>query len=1733
MTFERGAISAPLTIDATGSVTTTTGDVTTISGATSIVSGGLLDVRSDGGGTSELNMTGAVTNDGTIRLVASAGTPSVTLDLDNSGSIDNTGTIIASLNSGGTRVIRDGSITNNATGLIDIDVDTTFNNVGLTNNASSTLTVQTGDTLNLDDSTFVYNGGTVDGSGTIAFSSGTSTMTLNAGLSFSTVDLIIGTAAGAVGNVGGSTLTLANFTDFDRGTISAPLVIDSGGSLTSTLNNVATISGTTQINSGGTLVVSSTGGGTTLLNVSGAITNAGTISLTSLAGSPTVTLDLDTTGSIANAGTIDLDPGAGGTRVIQDGSITNNATGLIDVDTDTTFNNVALTTNASSTLTVQTGDTLNLDDSTFVYNDGTINGAGTIAFSSGTSTMTLNTGLLFSTLDLVIGTSAGAVGNVDGAGTLTLANTTAFDRGVISAPLTIDNGGTVSSTLNNVATISGATSILSGGTLEINSTGGGTTHLNVSNGSIANAGTIRLIATSGTPTVTLDLDSTGIIANTGTIDLDPGVGGTRVIRDGAIGNNPGGLIDVDNNTTFNAIVYVNNTGSTLTIQTGDTLNLDDSTFDYFGGTVNGAGTLAFSSGTSTLTLHADLTFSTLGLTLGTSSGAVGNVDGSSTLTIANNTIFDRGTISAPLTIDNGGTVSSTLNNVATISSATQINSGGTLEVNATGGGTTLLNVSGAITNDGTIALIATSGTPSVTLDVTGGSLTNNGTIHAQAGVGGTRTITSDNLISAAGSVINVDADLTIAMGASGSFDSAGAVDVASGTTLAFTGSNAATDTIDFQAAGTVTVNAGGVLDTNGLDITNRGTTTVGGSLITDGADFAMTSGSILNVTGASGAADFTVGALNSVSGGTVNFVGGANGVTFNGALGTIGIMNFDDSVLLNLTADIDNNEGVVGVDTGTLVIVGGDFDNNGGNLSIASGATLQMSGTDLNLTTGNYTSVAGSTIALGSSVAFGSASFTAGNAGSGFTNEGTFFAANTDNVAGTNITVSGEFTNNGTTVLDGGSGAGGVIFTGDFANGSGGIVSISNNVSFGLEVALVNDGLFTVSAGGSVTFDKDFTNNLSLVLTSDSGSAGASFDVSSGATLINTGTIGAVGTVGVARSISGNLSNASGTIDIDVATTYSGGTLTYSGGTFDVASGVTFAIASGATLAVNSGISVLGDIDNSGTIDVAQGAGSSSVGGLVNQSGGLVILDAGASETADFTSAGDITNAGTIRFDSAHTGSISLTVTSGNLDNTGTIAVQNGSSILNTIAASVNNSGTLDIDEHATIAMGSDDFDQLSGGILDVGTNATLQFTGSNTAADAINFQSGGTVTVNSGSTIDTNGLDVTNDGDMTINGTFQTEGGDFLNDTNGDLTGFANLSLGGGSFTNNGNSDGGASPGLFVVEGGDAIFGATSTIIVEIGGTDSADYDINRFGQNFHMGGALGVVSWDGFEASAGDSFDIIEWGSSSGMFDEIEGLDAWGDVALDTTFTDSGLTLTAKTVTHQGDDDADVYIGTGDDDVMVSLGGSDVLSGADGSDLLLGGDGDDVLSGGAGDDRLIGGLGTDTADYSDASSGVTINLENGEGLDGDGGVDTLISIENLIGSDHDDVFINNARDNVMIGGDGSDTFIFNAVDGGDDLIQDFTSGEDSIVLAAGAFGFNAGTAQEGVNFSVIDGGYDGTNAGGNDAHAAGNASLVYSEEDSALYYDENGKDADGYSVVATLQPGAGIVADDIHFAA
>ena len=83
-------------------------------------------------------------------------------------------------------------------------------------------------------------------------------------------------------------------------------------------------------------------------------------------------------------------------------------------------------------------------------------------------------------------------------------------------------------------------------------------------------------------------------------------------------------------------------------------------------------------------------------------------------------------------------------------------------------------------------------------------------------------------------------------------------------------------------------------------------------------------------------------------------------------------------------------------------------------------------------------------------------------------------------------------------------------------------------------------------------------------------------------------------------------------------------------------------------------------------------------------------------------------------------------------------------------------------------------------------------------------------------------------------------------------------------------------------------------------------------------------------------------------------------------------------------------------------------------------------VLEGGAGRDTLNGGWGSDTASYASSGDGVTVDLtRSGPQL---GTVsshatgDTLVSIENLTGSAHNDALTGNAVANVLEGGEGVD---------------------------------------------------------------------------------------------------------------
>lgn len=111
---------------------------------------------------------------------------------------------------------------------------------------------------------------------------------------------------------------------------------------------------------------------------------------------------------------------------------------------------------------------------------------------------------------------------------------------------------------------------------------------------------------------------------------------------------------------------------------------------------------------------------------------------------------------------------------------------------------------------------------------------------------------------------------------------------------------------------------------------------------------------------------------------------------------------------------------------------------------------------------------------------------------------------------------------------------------------------------------------------------------------------------------------------------------------------------------------------------------------------------------------------------------------------------------------------------------------------------------------------------------------------------------------------------------------------------------------------------------------------------------------------------------------------------------------------------------------DALTGNGAANLLDGNGGNDSLTGGDGNDTLVGGSGNDRLTGGAGSDTADYGDATGGVTVNLSlTSAQTTGGAGSDTLATIENLTGSDHDDRLTGTTGGNAISGGNGADTIV------------------------------------------------------------------------------------------------------------
>jgi Ca2+-binding RTX toxin-like protein len=228
----------------------------------------------------------------------------------------------------------------------------------------------------------------------------------------------------------------------------------------------------------------------------------------------------------------------------------------------------------------------------------------------------------------------------------------------------------------------------------------------------------------------------------------------------------------------------------------------------------------------------------------------------------------------------------------------------------------------------------------------------------------------------------------------------------------------------------------------------------------------------------------------------------------------------------------------------------------------------------------------------------------------------------------------------------------------------------------------------------------------------------------------------------------------------------------------------------------------------------------------------------------------------------------------------------------------------------------------------------------------------------------------------------------------------------------------------------------------------------------------------------------------------------------------------------------------------------GNDLLDAGAGNDSLLGGDGSDSLIGGLGSDILNGGKGDDLVDFTDAAAGF-VNVDLSKGTASGDGTDTLISIEDVIGSDGADIIIGSTAGNELTGGLGNDKLyggggsdilyagtgddVVDAGDGDDILIGGDGKGNDKYIGGAGTDTVKYTSATAAITVDLVKG--TATSTAGKDAAKIGTDTLSGIENVIAGKYNDIVKGNTGVNVLTgdlgtdSLYGGADKVKDVFDF--
>lgn len=966
---------------------------TGVSGALTTTESSRIEIEGDGAaGTSTLTVADGFTNNGLIELRAVTGAYNAALVVT-TGTLTNAGggSIVSAVGTGGARSIN-AALSNQGSVLVqqpltlsrsgvahqnsgsiaaDANLTVSQSGVGASFTNSGTITVGPGRTLAFANGSVVHDG-TLDGDGAVAFSSVALALTQALTTDSLDLDLLNTVVSGAALEVSlGSTLTLRSGSQTD-----APLAL--GGTLIA--------DGTTNVVGGFTttptsvLRVQPSGGtGSALINIAGNVTNFGTVELTSTVGGYPATL-ASYSGTFTNApgATIIALPGTGGSRTLS-GAFLN--AGSLVVQHPLAWSASAASANGGL-IDVATGSlTVNL-------NSGSLTSSGTIAIAAGTS-VTLSNGDFGQSGGSIVGDGPLALTNVTLLNVGTLVNgagRSLFLRAVTSnAP--IQNDGTL--TVVRSSTFNGAFTASTGSTLRIEPNGEtGATTLTLANG-FANNGLIELNAVVGGYTAELVvIGGTLLNAAGGEIRSLVGTGGARLLSarldnagllnvqhpltlavvDGAASNS--GVIEAAENLsiTQSGTSPSFTTNGTIAIDSGRTLQSSGGSFAYFGGTLDGRGTLALVNGLVDIAVP----FAPDSLNLAFSAASVGGTGGV-TLAAGRLMTLRATTFSTPLA--NAGLIHAITGSA--ITRALTTTPGSTIRVAANGeSGASSLTVDSGFTNAGTIELTSTVGGYPASFAVGSGALVNaaGGSIVSLPGIGGSRSMAgsvvneglllvdapltwslADDTLTNTGTISLSNANLTLSQTGLARSTLGGTVDIPTGRVLAVGGGRVAQLGESLTGGGTLavtsaTVDGGTFTVPSGLALHLRATT-VDAPFVNEGLTWAITNsamlGSVSNATGAtlriaangeSGGTSLNVanGFVNDGSIELTSTVGGYNaelsigsGALTNGPSGTIAVLPGLGGAR-TITGSV-NNQGLLSMTPGAAVLlsIGGNFASTG------------------------------------------------------------------------------------------------------------------------------------------------------------------------------------------------------------------------------------------------------------------------------------------------------------------------------------------------------------------------------------------------------------------------------------------------------------------------------------------------------------------------------------------------------------------------------------------------------------------------------------------------------------------------------------------------------------------------------------------------------------------------------------------------------------------------------------